>query len=140
MVEVHCSHLRFEKEEEAVAVANATPFGLAGSLLYCLIAIDCDLHAAPVSDIHPSPPSLHPHPFLPLIGYIFSRELSQVWRVSEELECGLVGVNEGLLSSEAVPFGGIKQSGIGKEGSKYGIEDYLNIKYVCIGNVEPEPQ
>lgn len=82
-----------------------------------------------------SPPSPPPHP---LKGYIFSQDLSQVWRVSEQVECGLVGVNEGLVSSETIPFGGIKQSGIGKEGSKYGIEDYLNIKYICIGNVEQE--
>lgn len=80
----------------------------------------------------PSPPT-HTHT---LKGYIFSQDLSQVWRVSEKVECGLVGVNEGLISSETIPFGGIKQSGIGKEGSKYGIEDYLNIKYICIGNVE----
>ena len=62
--------------------------------------------------------------------------MSQVWRVSEQLECGLVGVNDGAISSETIPFGGIKQSGMGREGSKYGLEDYLNIKYTCIGSVE----
>jgi len=124
-VSSQCSHLRFEREEEAVAVANATPFGLAGSLMYHLIVIGCGYICS--SNV-PSPPH-------PLKGYIFSRDLSQVWRVSEQVECGLVGVNEGLISSETIPFGGIKQSGIGKEGSKYGIEDYLNIKYICIGNV-----
>ena len=70
------------------------------------------------------------------LGYFFSRDVSQVWRVSEQLECGLVGVNDGAISSETIPFGGIKQSGMGREGSKYGLEDYLNIKYTCIGNVE----
>ena len=70
------------------------------------------------------------------LGYFFSRDVSQVWRVSEQLECGLVGVNDGAISSETIPFGGIKQSGMGREGSKYGLEDYLNIKYTCIGNIE----
>lgn len=70
------------------------------------------------------------------LGYFFSHDVSQVWRVSEQLECGLVGVNDGAISSETIPFGGIKQSGMGREGSKYGLEDYLNIKYTCIGNVE----
>ena len=56
--------------------------------------------------------------------------------MSEQLECGLVGVNDGAISSETIPFGGIKQSGMGREGSKYGLEDYLNIKYTCIGNIE----
>ena len=58
--------------------------------------------------------------------------------MSEQLECGMVGVNEGAIVSETIPFGGIKQSGVGREGSKYGLEDYLNIKYTCIGNVESE--
>jgi len=62
--------------------------------------------------------------------------MSQVWHVSEQLECGMVGVNEGAILSETIPFGGIKQSGIGREMSKYGLDDYLNIKYTCIGNVE----
>ncbi|WP_422466743.1 NAD-dependent succinate-semialdehyde dehydrogenase [Endozoicomonas sp. ALC013] len=68
-----------------------------------------------------------------LAAYFYSRDLSRVWRVSEALEYGMVAVNEGILSTEAAPFGGIKESGIGREGSKYGIEDYLEIKYVCLG-------
>ena len=67
-----------------------------------------------------------------LAGYFYTSELGRVWRVAEALECGLVGVNTGLVSTEVAPFGGIKQSGSGREGSKYGIEDYLEIKYICM--------
>jgi succinate-semialdehyde dehydrogenase/glutarate-semialdehyde dehydrogenase len=70
-----------------------------------------------------------------LAAYLYSRDLARVIRVSEALEYGIVGVNTGLISTENAPFGGIKQSGIGREGSKYGIDDYLEIKYVCLGNV-----
>ena len=70
-----------------------------------------------------------------LAAYIYSRDLARVIRVSEALEYGMVGVNTGLISSEIAPFGGIKQSGIGREGSKYGIQEYLEIKYVCLGNI-----
>jgi succinate-semialdehyde dehydrogenase / glutarate-semialdehyde dehydrogenase len=85
---------RFETEAEAVAMANATEFGLA--------------------------------------AYFYSRDVARCWRVGEALEYGMVGINTGLISNEVAPFGGIKQSGIGREGSKYGIEDYLEIKYLCI--------
>ncbi|WP_035900709.1 NAD-dependent succinate-semialdehyde dehydrogenase [Labrenzia sp. DG1229] len=68
-----------------------------------------------------------------LAAYFYSRDLSRVWRVAEALECGMVGVNTGLISTEVAPFGGIKQSGLGREGSKYGCDDYLNIKYLCLG-------
>jgi len=84
---------RFATEDEAVALANATEFGLA--------------------------------------AYFYSRDVARCWRVGEELEYGMVGVNTGLISNEVAPFGGVKQSGIGREGSKYGIEDYLEIKYLC---------
>ena len=67
-----------------------------------------------------------------LAGYFYSNTLSRVWRVAEAMETGMVGVNTGLISTEVAPFGGIKQSGMGREGSKYGIEDYLEIKYVCM--------
>ena len=69
-------------------------------------------------------------------GYFFSRDMSQIWRVSEAMECGIVGVNEGAVSSEMAPFGGFKQSGLGREGSKYGMEEYLEMKYTCIGGIE----
>ena len=69
-------------------------------------------------------------------GYFFSCDMSQIWRVSEALETGIVGVNEGAVSSEMVPFGGIKQSGLGREGSKYGMEEYLEMKYMCLGGIE----
>ena len=70
-----------------------------------------------------------------LAAYFYSRDIARVFRVAETLEFGMVGVNESLMSSEAAPFGGVKQSGMGREGSKYGIESYLEIKYVCLGNM-----
>ncbi len=87
----------FETEEEGVAMANDTPFGLA--------------------------------------AYFFARDMSRVWRVSEALEAGIVAVNTGVFSTEVAPFGGMKESGVGREGSKYGIDEYLEIKYVCVGGV-----
>ncbi len=88
---------RFETEEEAVLLANDTPFGLA--------------------------------------AYFYSRDLGRAWRVAEELEYGIVGVNEGIISTEAAPFGGFKESGLGREGSKYGIEEFVEIKYICMGGI-----
>ncbi|MCO5760033.1 MAG: NAD-dependent succinate-semialdehyde dehydrogenase, partial [Chromatiaceae bacterium] len=85
---------RFSTEAEAIALANATEFGLA--------------------------------------AYFFTRDLARAWRVSEALEYGMVGVNSGLVSTAIAPFGGIKQSGLGREGSRYGIDEYLEIKYVCV--------
>lgn len=70
-----------------------------------------------------------------LASYFYSRDINRVWRVAEALETGIVGVNEGIISTEVAPFGGIKESGVGREGSKYGIEDFLEIKYVCIGGI-----
>jgi succinate-semialdehyde dehydrogenase/glutarate-semialdehyde dehydrogenase len=89
--------VRFETEAEAVALANASEFGLA--------------------------------------AYFFSRDVGRVFRVARAIEAGLVGVNEGVMSAVEAPFGGVKQSGIGREGSLYGIEDYLDIKYVCVGGI-----
>ena len=70
-----------------------------------------------------------------LASYFYAKDLSKVWRVAEALEYGMVGVNTGLISTEIAPFGGIKQSGTGREGSKYGCEDYLELKYVCLGGI-----
>ncbi|ASY40976.1 NAD-dependent succinate-semialdehyde dehydrogenase [Taylorella equigenitalis] len=70
-----------------------------------------------------------------LASYIYTENLNQTIRVSEKLEYGMVGINTGLISNAAAPFGGVKQSGLGREGSKYGIDDYLEIKYICVGNV-----
>ena len=70
-----------------------------------------------------------------LAAYFFARDVGRIWRVSEELEYGIVGVNTGIISTEVAPFGGIKESGQGREGSKYGIEDFLEIKYTCIAGV-----
>jgi succinate-semialdehyde dehydrogenase/glutarate-semialdehyde dehydrogenase len=88
---------RFKTEEEAIAMANDTEFGLA--------------------------------------SYFFSRDIGRIWRVAESLESGLVGVNAGVISTVEAPFGGFKESGVGREGSKYGIDDYLQIKYVCMAGV-----
>ena len=71
-----------------------------------------------------------------LAGYFFSRDVSQIFRVARKLEVGMVGINEGLISCTEAAFGGIKESGIGREGSRHGIEEYVDIKYVCIGNVQ----
>ncbi len=89
--------IRFEHEDEVIAMANDSEFGLA--------------------------------------GYFYARDLTRVFRVAEALETGMVGVNTGLISTEVAPFGGVKQSGLGREGSKYGIDDYLEIKYLCLGGV-----
>lgn len=88
---------RFKTEEEALAMANDTEFGLA--------------------------------------AYFYSRDIGRVWRVSEGIESGIVGVNVGIISNEVAPFGGVKQSGLGREGSKYGIEDFLEVKYLCMGGI-----
>ena len=88
---------RFKTEDEVIAMANDTEFGLA--------------------------------------AYFYSRDIGRVWRVAEALETGMVGVNTGLISNEVAPFGGVKQSGIGREGSVYGMDDYLVIKYICMGGV-----
>ncbi len=88
---------RFETEDQAIAFANDTEFGLA--------------------------------------AYFYSRDIGRVWRVAEALEYGMVGINAGLISNEVAPFGGVKQSGLGREGSTYGIDDYLEIKYLCMGGI-----
>ncbi|MDC4359500.1 NAD-dependent succinate-semialdehyde dehydrogenase [Acinetobacter baumannii] len=91
---------KFETEQQAVEMANATEFGLA--------------------------------------AYCYTKDLGRAWRMSEQLEYGMVGINKGLISNEVAPFGGIKQSGLGREGSKYGIEDYLEIKYTLFGGLNYE--
>lgn len=88
---------RFETEDEVVALANDTEYGLA--------------------------------------AYVFTKDMGRSWRMAEKLEYGMVGVNSSLLSTEQAPFGGIKQSGLGREGSKYGIEDFLEIKFVSLGGI-----
>ena len=88
---------RFSSEEEAVAMANGTEYGLA--------------------------------------SYFYSRDIGRIFRVSEALEYGMVGVNTGLISTAEVPFGGVKQSGIGREGSRHGMDDYLEMKYLCLGDI-----
>jgi succinate-semialdehyde dehydrogenase / glutarate-semialdehyde dehydrogenase len=87
----------FDEEDEAIQLANASEFGLA--------------------------------------GYFYSRDLGRVWRVAEALECGMIGINTGLISNEVAPFGGIKQSGVGREGSSHGIADYLELKYLCMAGI-----
>jgi succinate-semialdehyde dehydrogenase/glutarate-semialdehyde dehydrogenase len=89
---------KFSSEEEVIALANDTEFGLA--------------------------------------SYLYTRDIGRVWRVSEKIEFGMVGVNETAISSEVIPFGGVKESGQGREGSKYGLDDYLEIKYICMGDLD----
>ena len=89
---------RFKTDDEAIALANDTEFGLA--------------------------------------AYFYGRDIGRVWRVAEALEAGMVGINTGLISTEVAPFGGIKESGLGREGSKYGIEEFVEIKYLCIGGIQ----
>jgi succinate-semialdehyde dehydrogenase / glutarate-semialdehyde dehydrogenase len=70
-----------------------------------------------------------------LAAYFYSRDIGRIWRIAEQLEYGIVGINTGLISNEVAPFGGVKQSGIGREGSRHGIEDYLSIKYLCMAGI-----
>ena len=70
-----------------------------------------------------------------LAAYFYARDVGRVFRVAEALEYGIIGVNEGIISTEVAPFGGMKSSGLGREGSKYGIEDYLEIKYLALGGI-----
>jgi succinate-semialdehyde dehydrogenase/glutarate-semialdehyde dehydrogenase len=71
-----------------------------------------------------------------LASYFYSRDIGRIWRVAEQLEYGMVGVNTGLITTEVAPFGGVKQSGLGREGSKYGIEEFVEVKYICFGGVD----
>jgi succinate-semialdehyde dehydrogenase/glutarate-semialdehyde dehydrogenase len=71
-----------------------------------------------------------------LAAYFYSRDIARVWRIAEALEYGIVGINEGIISNEVAPFGGVKESGIGREGSKYGIDEYLETKYLCLGGID----
>ncbi|RNM12186.1 NAD-dependent succinate-semialdehyde dehydrogenase [Nocardioides pocheonensis] len=71
-----------------------------------------------------------------LAAYLYSRDIGRIWRVAEALETGMVGINVGLMANESVPFGGIKESGVGREGSHYGLEDYLEVKYLCMGGIQ----
>ena len=88
---------RFSTEEEGIALANDTEFGLA--------------------------------------SYFYARDMGRVWRVGEGLEAGIIGINTGIISTEVAPFGGVKESGMGREGSKYGMDDFLEVKYLCMGGV-----
>lgn len=112
---------RFTTEEEALAVANAANVGLAGEFL------NSSGSGAERFDPESEPRFLS--------GYFFSQDVAQIWRVAEALEVGMVGVNEGLISCAEAAFGGIKQSGLGREGSKYGIDEYLEVKYMCFGGL-----
>ena len=69
-------------------------------------------------------------------AYLYSRHIGCIWRVAEALEYGIVGINEGIISTEIAPFGGMKESGIGREGSKYGIEEFLEVKHLCMGGID----
>ena len=71
-----------------------------------------------------------------LASYFYTRDIGRVWRVAEALDYGIVGINEGIISNEMAPFGGVKESGSGREGSKYGIDDYVEVKYMLMGGLE----
>src|SRR6516225_1587096 len=71
-----------------------------------------------------------------LAAYFCSRDIGRIWRIIDALEYGIVGINEGIISTEIAPFGGMKESGIGREGSKYGIEEFLEVKYLCMGGID----
>ena len=71
-----------------------------------------------------------------LASYFYSRDIGRIWRVAEALEYGMVGINVGMISTEVAPFGGVKESGTGREGSKYGIEEFLEVKYLCLGGID----
>ena len=70
-----------------------------------------------------------------LAAYFYGRDIGRVWRVAEALEYGIVGINTGLISTEVAPFGGMKESGLGREGSKYGLDEFLEVKYLCMGGI-----
>jgi succinate-semialdehyde dehydrogenase/glutarate-semialdehyde dehydrogenase len=70
-----------------------------------------------------------------LASYFYARDIGRVWRVAEGLEYGMVGINAGIISTAEAPFGGVKESGLGREGSKYGIEEFLEVKYLCMGGI-----
>ena len=72
-----------------------------------------------------------------LASYFYSRDVGRIWRVAEGLESGMVGINTGMISTEVAPFGGVKESGLGREGSHYGIDEFVEVKYLCFGGVEP---
>ncbi len=69
-------------------------------------------------------------------GYFYSQDISQIWRVAERMEVGMVGINEGIISTIEAPFGGVKESGLGREGSKYGIDEFVDVKYICFGGLK----
>ena len=70
-----------------------------------------------------------------LAAYFYSRDIGRIWRVAEGIESGMIGINTGIISNEVAPFGGVKQSGLGREGSRYGMDEYLEIKYLCLGGL-----
>jgi len=71
-----------------------------------------------------------------LASYFYSRDVGRIWRVAEAIESGMVGINTGMVSTEVAPFGGVKQSGLGREGSHYGIDEFVEVKYLCFGGLE----
>ncbi|MEE3171155.1 MAG: aldehyde dehydrogenase family protein, partial [Pseudomonadota bacterium] len=88
---------RFDTEEQAIAMANDSEFGLA--------------------------------------AYFYSNDIRRIWHVAEALETGMIGINEGIISTEAAPFGGVKESGLGREGSRYGLDEFMELKYLCLGGM-----
>jgi succinate-semialdehyde dehydrogenase/glutarate-semialdehyde dehydrogenase len=90
--------IRFKNEDEAVSIANDTPFGLA--------------------------------------AYFFTKDVNRAWRVAERIEAGMVSINDGIFSNEVIPFGGVKESGLGREGARQGLDEYMELKYLCFGGIK----
>ena len=106
-----------------MAIANEEIFGPVASL----IRFDTESEAIAIANSTP----------YGLAAYLFSQNLSQAWRVAEALEAGMVGINEGMFSNEVAPFGGVKQSGLGREGAQEGLDEYLETKFICLGGISP---
>lgn len=70
-----------------------------------------------------------------LAAYFYSNDIRRIWHVAEALETGMIGINEGIISTEAAPFGGVKESGLGREGSRYGLDEFMELKYLCLGGM-----
>jgi len=92
-----CPVFTFKTDQQAIEIANSTPYGLA--------------------------------------AYFYSQDMNRIWNVAGALDFGMVGINEGIISTELAPFGGMKESGTGREGSKYGLDEYLEVKYLCMGGL-----
>ncbi|MGB3393267.1 MAG: NAD-dependent succinate-semialdehyde dehydrogenase [Stenotrophomonas sp.] len=141
-------HIADARAKGARVVLGGKPHALGGTFFEPSVLLDvtCDMRIAHEETFGPVAPlfrfdseeqviALANATEAGLAGYFYTRDLTRAFRVAEALECGIVGVNTGLISTEVAPFGGIKQSGVGREGSQHGLHDYTELKYVCIGGI-----